>query len=127
VLAAGAVLRRADGRIALVHRPKYDDWTLPKGKLEAGESDEEAALREVWEETGHHGRITGELGESHYTVVRDGVERPKRVRYFVMEVAGGSFEAHAEVDEIDWVTADEARELLSYDRDRDVLARWADA
>jgi len=65
VLAAGAVLRRGDGLVAVVHRPRYDDWTLPKGKLEAGEDDERAALREVLEETGHRATIAGELGETH--------------------------------------------------------------
>jgi 8-oxo-dGTP pyrophosphatase MutT (NUDIX family) len=124
VRAAGAVLRRGDGRIAVVHRPRYDDWTLPKGKLERGESDDAAALREVLEETGYHGRIEGDLGETSYWTVKGGIPRPKRVRYFLMGALDGCFEPHDEVDELRWLEAEEARDLLSYDRDRDVLDRF---
>jgi 8-oxo-dGTP pyrophosphatase MutT (NUDIX family) len=124
VLAAGAVLRRGDGLIAVVHRPRYNDWTLPKGKLEAGEDDERAALREVLEETGHRAAIAGELGETHYRVTRRGVDRPKRVRYYVMDVLGGGFAPHAEVDDLRWLTVQEARRLLTYERDREVLDRF---
>jgi 8-oxo-dGTP diphosphatase len=123
VRAAGAVLLR-DGLVAVVHRPKYDDWTLPKGKLESGESDTEAARREVLEETGFVGEIDGDLGTVHYEVVRGGRTLPKVVRYYVMHAAGGEFLADDEVDELRWLQRDAAMELLSYARDRDVLERW---
>jgi 8-oxo-dGTP pyrophosphatase MutT (NUDIX family) len=123
VRAAGAVLVR-DGLVAVVHRPKYDDWTLPKGKHEAGEGDRDAALREVWEETGFDGVIEDDLGTIEYEVERSGRTLPKVVRYYVMRAASGEFTAHAEVDELRWLAQDEAMELLSYPRDRDVLSRW---
>ena len=85
VLAAGGVVRR-DGRILLVHRPKYDDWTLPKGKLDAGEGFEEAALREVEEETGFRCELGDELEPTAYT---DGKGREKLVRYWEMTPVGG--------------------------------------
>jgi len=123
VRAAGAVL--VDGeRVALVHRPRYDDWTLPKGKNEPGEDDSAAALREVQEETGFHGRIERDLGVVRYTVERHGAVLPKIVRYYVMAVGGGAFEPNHEVDELRWVTREQAAQLLTYERDREVLARW---
>jgi 8-oxo-dGTP pyrophosphatase MutT (NUDIX family) len=123
VHAAGAVL--VDGvLVALVHRPRYDDWTLPKGKRHRGEDDRATALREVLEETGHHGEIESDLGVIRYDVWRDGELVPKVVRYYLMRLAGGAFSPSAEVDELRWVDRDEAAALLSYDRDRDVLARW---
>jgi 8-oxo-dGTP diphosphatase len=118
VRAAGGVVVR-DGRVAVVHRPKYDDWTFPKGKLDPGESFEQAALREVEEETGMRCRLGRELPSSMYT---DPKGRPKVVRYWQMEAAAGEFAANDEVDELRWAEQAEARELLSYDRDRDVLA-----
>jgi 8-oxo-dGTP diphosphatase len=118
VEAAGGVVAR-DGRILLVHRPRYDDWTLPKGKLDPGESFEDAALREVEEETGLRCRLLGELPETRYTV--NG--RPKLVRYWLMEPeADAPFVPNDETDELRWVTAGEALSLLTYDRDRDVVA-----
>jgi 8-oxo-dGTP pyrophosphatase MutT (NUDIX family) len=123
VRAAGAVLVR-DGLVAVVHRPKYDDWTLPKGKHEAGEGDRDAAVREVWEETGFEGVIEDDLGTIEYEVERGGQTLPKVVRYYVMRAAAGEFTADAEVDELRWLPQDEAMELLSYARDRDVLSRW---
>ncbi|MFL6050439.1 MAG: NUDIX hydrolase [Gaiellales bacterium] len=123
VRAAGGVLVEGE-RVALVHRPRYDDWTLPKGKNLAGEDDTAAALREVLEETGFQGRIERDLGVVRYTVERHGAVLPKVVRYFVMRVAGGAFEPNDEVDELRWVRRDQAAQLLSYDRDREVLARW---
>jgi 8-oxo-dGTP pyrophosphatase MutT (NUDIX family) len=123
VRAAGAVL--VDGeRIALVHRPRYDDWTLPKGKHEPGEDDIAAALREVQEETGFHGRIERDLGVVRYTVEKQGAVLPKVVRYYVMRVEAGAFEPSHEVDELRWVTREQAAQLLTYERDREVLARW---
>jgi 8-oxo-dGTP pyrophosphatase MutT (NUDIX family) len=122
VRAAGAVLVH-DGRIALVHRPRYDDWSLPKGKLEPGEDDLEAAHREVLEETGRHGRVTADLGTIEYEVTRHGRTLPKTVRYYLMVDEGGSFAPHHEVDDLRWLPPGEAREQLSYDRDRVVLDR----
>src|SRR4029079_18037128 len=85
VLAAGGVLVRDDGRIAVVHRPRYDDWSLPRAKLDPGESFEDGAVREVWEETGVRGRIRAELDPVEY-VDRKG--RDKLVRWYRMDVAG---------------------------------------
>ena len=118
VEAAGGVVL-SDGQVLLVHRPRYDDWTLPKGKLDRGESFEEAALREVEEETGLVCRLGHELPSSEY---RDNKDRPKIVRYWLMEVEGGEFEANDEVDEVRWVSLDEAADELTYERDREVLA-----
>lgn len=117
VRAAGGVVAR-DGLIALVHRPRYDDWTLPKGKLDAGESFEEAALREIEEETGIRARLVRELPETHYEVRG----RPKVVRYWLMEVESDpGFVPNDEVDELRWLERGEALSLLSYERDCEVL------
>ena len=118
VEAAGGVVER-DGRVLLVHRPRYDDWTFPKGKLDPGESFEDAALREVEEETGVRCTLGRELPPTSYEV--NG--RPKLVRYWLMSPdAELDFAPNDETDDIRWVTPDEARALLTYDRDRDVLA-----
>ncbi len=123
VRAAGAVLVRADGRIAVVHRPRYDDWSLPKGKLESGEDDLAAAHRELLEETGRRGSVTADLGTISYEVTKRGLTLPKSVRYYLMRDEGGSFEPHDEVDQLAWLLPYEARDRLSYDRDRVVLDR----
>jgi 8-oxo-dGTP diphosphatase len=117
VEAAGGVVER-DGRVLLVHRPRYDDWTFPKGKLDPGESFEDAALREVEEETGVRCSLGRELASTRYEV--NG--RPKLVRYWLMTPrAELEFTPNEETDGLRWVTPDEARALLTYDRDRDVL------
>ncbi|HET9442656.1 MAG TPA: NUDIX hydrolase [Acidimicrobiales bacterium] len=121
--AGGVVWRPAAGsegevEVLLVHRPKYDDWTLPKGKAEEGEPDEEAALREVVEETGLRCRLGDELPSVRYV---DHLGRPKVVRFWVMEVAAGEFVPTAEVDAVAWCRPGPARALLSYARDGDVL------
>ena len=122
VRAAGGVLSRVsdDGvvEVLLVHRPRYDDWTFPKGKNELGEPDEVCALREVEEETGFRCALGDELTSTSY-VDRKG--RDKVVRYWLMTIEDGSFTPTEEVDELRWLPAVEARSLLSYDRDRDVL------
>ena len=120
VRAAGAVLVNEAGEVALVYRPKYDDWTLPKGKLEPGETEEEAAVREVEEETGYVGDLEDELGSVSYT---DRHGRPKVVRYWRMRITGGDFRPNREVSELRWLSLDEAARQLSFDRDREVLAR----
>ena len=119
VLAAGGVVVRDDGRIAVIHRPRYDDWSLPKGKLDPGESFEDAARREVEEETGVRARIVGELDPARYV---DNKGRDKLVRWYRMDVVdAGPFAAGAEIDELRWLPADEARALVSYDHDRALL------
>ena len=113
--------RRVDGQVhtVLVHRPRYDDWSFPKGKLLEGESFEEAAEREVLEETGLECRIDVELPTSRYV---DQQGRPKVVRYWSMEALDGrDLHPTQEVDEARWFTLAEAREALTYDRDRAVL------
>jgi 8-oxo-dGTP pyrophosphatase MutT (NUDIX family) len=119
IRAAGAVLRR-DGLVAVVHRPQRDDWSLPKGKLEAGEDDATAAVREVLEETGRRGVIEHDLGTVSYTV-SDG--RPKSVRYYVMAAGDEIADLAADVDEVRWIAPAGAGELLTYATDRDVLDR----
>jgi 8-oxo-dGTP diphosphatase len=116
--AAGGVVER-DGRLLLVHRPRYDDWTFPKGKLDPGESFEDAALREVEEETGVRCTLGRELPSSRY----EAKGKPKLVRYWLMapETELG-FAPNDETDEVRWVTPKEARSLLTYDRDLDVLS-----
>jgi 8-oxo-dGTP pyrophosphatase MutT (NUDIX family) len=120
VRAAGAVLENDAGEIALIYRPKYDDWTLPKGKLEPGETEEQAAVREVEEETGYTGELGDELGTVSYT---DRHGRPKTVHYWRMNVTGGEFQPNREVSELRWLPRDQAAEQLSFDRDREILAR----
>ena len=104
-----------DGDVALVHRPRYDDWSLPKGKLDKGEDFEQAALREVEEETGLRCRLGRTLGDTTY---RDRKDRLKLVRYFEMHPESGEFAPNDEVDELRWLTPAEARDLLSYEHDR---------
>ncbi len=119
--AAGGVIERiAAGRrqVAVVHRPKYDDWSFPKGKLEDDEDHATAALREVEEETGLRCALGQELPETRY---RHRSGREKRVRYWRMEVVAGSFEPNAEVDALDWLPTEAARGRLSYEYDRRVL------
>jgi len=124
VEAAGGVVwrrHRDEVQILLVHRPKYDDWSLPKGKLDPGETFEQAAEREVREETGLRCRRGTELEESHYI---DAKGRPKVVRYWVMEPIGGTFAPNDEVDEVRWLTPDAATARLTYARDRPVIASF---
>ena len=116
----GLVWRRAGGgiEVALVHRPRYDDWSFPKGKLDPGESWEEAALREVEEEIGLRCRLGHELPPTSY---RDNKDRAKVVRYWMMEPLDGEFVPSHEVDEVRWLSPTEADRLLTYEHDRELL------
>ncbi len=104
--------------VLLVHRPGREDWSFPKGKLEPGESFEEAALREVEEETGLRCTLGRFIGHTEY---RDRKDRPKVVAYWVMEPVGGSFVANDEVDQLRWLRLDDAGRLLTYERDQELL------
>jgi 8-oxo-dGTP diphosphatase len=119
--AGGVVLRPGEEEyeLCVVHRPRYGDWTLPKGKLEPDETFEDAALREVEEETGLRCELGAELASTHYV---DGKGRPKIVRYWLMEVLDGEFQPNDEVDELRWMTAHEAVDALTYERDRELVA-----
>jgi 8-oxo-dGTP pyrophosphatase MutT (NUDIX family) len=135
VRAAGGVVwravPRADGaggpaafEVVLVHRDRYDDWSLPKGKLDRGESYEQAALREVAEETGLVCELGPELPSTRY---RDGKRRDKLVRYWAMRVVGlEPWAPNHEIDRRLWVPLDQAVDMLTYDHDRKVLAGAAD-
>ncbi|OLR91595.1 NUDIX hydrolase [Actinokineospora bangkokensis] len=123
IRAAGAVLwRRARGgpEVAVVHRPRYDDWSLPKGKLDKGETTIAAAAREVAEETGSGCALAGHLGRVEYAVA--GVD--KVVDYFSARATTGSFEVNDEVDELRWLPPAAAAGLLTYPHDRGVLDRF---
>jgi 8-oxo-dGTP pyrophosphatase MutT (NUDIX family) len=127
VRAAGGLVYRGDGdalEVLLVHRPRYDDWSLPKGKLHDGEDDEAAALREVEEETGLRCELGPELPSSAY---RDQKGRPKVVRYWAMRPRGGVFRPHEEVDDVRWLRLPAAEKALSHDRDREILRAFAQA
>ncbi|MBU6328912.1 MAG: NUDIX hydrolase [Acidobacteria bacterium] len=118
--AGGVVWRVVDGaiRVALIHRPRYDDWTFPKGKVESGEADEQTAHREVLEETGLDCVLGRELRSVAY---RDDRGRSKRVRYWEMTIAAGEFVPNEEADRLIWATLTEARGRLTYRHDVSVL------
>jgi 8-oxo-dGTP diphosphatase len=121
VRAAGGVLLRSgvEGvEVAVIHRPKYEDWSLPKGKLDDGEDFEQAALREVEEETGMRCELGPELSPVRY---RDRKGRSKLVRYWLMRAVDGEFSPGHEVDELRWLDPDGAQELLSYEHDADLV------
>jgi 8-oxo-dGTP diphosphatase len=124
VRAAGGLVCRApeDGtlEVLLVHRPAYDDWTFPKGKLDRGESEEDAAFREVEEETGLRCRLDREVGITRY---HDSRGRSKTVRYWQMTPIGGTLAAANEVDDARWVSLAHAPELLTYERDIQLLSQ----
>jgi 8-oxo-(d)GTP phosphatase len=109
--------------VAVVHRPRYDDWSFPKGKLARGESELEGAVREVLEETGYHVRPGRALGEVRYEQ-RNGTRREKVVRYWAMQATGGAFTPNREVDELRWLGLDKVEEGLTRDSDREVFERF---
>jgi 8-oxo-dGTP diphosphatase len=132
VRAAGGLLGRTTKRrvrrrreLAIVHRPRYDDWSFPKGKRDASDGDDDAAtaLREVEEETGFRVTLGTEVGASEY---RDSRGRNKVVRYWLMDLADGEtgedFVPNREVDELRWCTPAEADRLLTYEHDRRLLS-----
>jgi 8-oxo-(d)GTP phosphatase len=129
VLAAGGVLWRgdpetpgSDREIAVVHRPKYDDWSLPKGKVDEGEQLVVTARREVCEETGAVAVCGQVVGEQRYRVAAG----QKYVRYWAMASRNGAFEPNAEVDELEWLPARRAVRKLSYPHDRQLVQRFTD-
>ena len=130
--AGGVVWRHAEGadgeggvEVAVIHRPRYDDWSLPKGKLAAGESDLEGAVREVLEETGFHVRVGRPLGETRYAKAGPAGTRPKVVRWWSMQAEEGAFSPTREVDDLRWLSLAQASDRLTRDTDRDVLERFA--
>jgi 8-oxo-dGTP diphosphatase len=125
VLAAGAVLWRDDGdgplEVAVVHRPRYDDWSLPKGKVDPGETEPIAAVREVEEETGFAAELGRRLASISYPVEQG----TKKVRYWAARAVGGDFEPNDEVDQLLWLPVGDAMKKLQYPHDRKVLRRFA--
>lgn len=126
VLAAGAVLWRSNGdpsspEIAIIHRPRYDDWTLPKGKVDPGETEPVTAVREVKEETGYSSHLGRRLAAVSYPVEQS----IKKVRYWAARGVDGNFSPNAEVDELKWLPVAEAIKQLEYPHDRKVLRRFA--
>lgn len=133
IRAAGGVLWRtvsttATGddavEVAVIHRPRYGDWSLPKGKIASGETEVDGAIREVLEETGYHVRLGRPLGETRYLKDQDGLIRPKVVRWWAMEATGGAFSPTREVDDLRWVSLAEAAEALTREQDRALLERF---
>jgi 8-oxo-(d)GTP phosphatase len=125
ILAAGAVVwRSVEGsshvEVAIIHRPRYDDWSLPKGKVDLGETEPAAAVREVYEETGHRAHLGHSLATVRYPVL----QAVKRVRYWAARDLGGEFTATAEVDDLVWMPAKDAMGKMSYPHDRKVLRRF---
>jgi len=123
VRAAGGVVIRGDvtseAQIVVVHRPRYDDWSLPKGKHDPGETDVACAVREVQEETGWLCRAVEHVSTTRYPVTAG----PKQVDYYLMRpIRLVGFEPNEEVDEVRWLTPDEAEEILTYQFDREVVA-----
>jgi 8-oxo-dGTP pyrophosphatase MutT (NUDIX family) len=125
VRAAGGIVhrRRPDGtvEVLVIHRPEYEDWTLPKGKLDPGETAEQAAVREVEEETGIKASLGALAGSTEYY---DRHGRSKRVDYWLMEPEGeipAEFEPNDEVDEIRWLPVDRLRDVLTHEHDAELV------
>jgi 8-oxo-dGTP diphosphatase len=119
--AGGVIVRRTNGsepELLLIHRPRRNDWTFPKGKVESGETDEACALREVEEETGLRCEFESELATTAHINSKG---RLKEVRYWLMRPVGGEAAPHNEVDAVRWVPLARAAKLLTYQRDRDLL------
>ena len=132
IQAAGGVVWRLgsnhDGakvEVAVIHRPRYDDWSIPKGKLAPGETPLEGGIREVHEETGYRVQPGRPLGEVRYLKKSGGGAREKVVNYWAMRAVGGGFSPSAEVDEMRWLPLEEAHEVLTRASDREVLERFS--
>ena len=128
VLAAGAVLWRTNGdastpEVAVIHRPRYDDWSLPKGKVDSGETEPVTAVREVHEETGYAAALGRRLTSVSYPL-EHGV---KKVRYWAARALDGGFAPNDEVDELLWLPVPDAMTRVGYPHDRKVLRRFAKA
>lgn len=125
VMAAGGVIWRqsADGiELVVIHRPKYDDWSIPKGKVDPGERLEDTALREVEEETA----LTCELGA--WLGVQEYPQKKKEVHYWTMQVVSAEeFTANAEVDQLRWIRLEEAHSILTYSQDRELIQTFSAA
>jgi 8-oxo-dGTP diphosphatase len=126
VLAAGGVLwrpghRESSAEVAVIHRPRYDDWSLPKGKVDPGETEPVTAVREVFEETGHHVQLGRRIASVSYSIE----QRTKKVQYWSARSLDGSFAPNNEVDDLIWLSAAAAIKKVSYPYDRKVLRRWA--
>ncbi|MFC5266792.1 NUDIX domain-containing protein [Kribbella qitaiheensis] len=125
IAAGGVVWRESHGsrQVLLVHRPRYDDWSLPKGKLNPREHVLVAARREIEEETGQQVILGPSLGIQRYDVRKNGGTAPKLVHYWAASLAGPEqeFEPNDEVDKLEWLPVDQAQERLSYPRDVDIL------
>jgi 8-oxo-dGTP diphosphatase len=125
--AAGAVLYRMQDGVpycAVVHRSRYDDWSLPKGKVDPGESLPATAVREITEETGFRSVLESLIGTTAYPLKENA---RKEVTYWSARALGGEFEPNSEVDELRWLPVDEAKALVSYALDRKILTRFAEA
>ena len=129
--AGGVVWRVGEGdrgatvEVAIIHRPRYDDWSLPKGKLAPGETQLEGAIREVHEETGYRVQPGRPLGNIRYLKESRGAPREKIVHFWAMRAVGGAFSPNREVDEMLWLSIDDAREQVTRGTDREVLERFA--
>jgi 8-oxo-(d)GTP phosphatase len=134
IQAAGGVVWRTksgnekvnDVEVAIVHRPQYDDWSIPKGKCARGEPLVECAIREVFEETGYRVRMGRFLGEAHYMKISGGEERPKIVYYWSLRADAGLFTPTQEVDGLRWLTIEDARSMLTRSTDKEILDRFAE-
>jgi 8-oxo-(d)GTP phosphatase len=139
IFAAGAVLWRPDESaaaeplVAVVHRPRYDDWSLPKGKVDPGETEPVTAVREVEEETGFACELGRRLAAVSYPVERrsgpggDIEVSTKKVRYWAARAIGGEFTPNSEVDELEWLPVKQALKRVQYPYDRKILRRFANA
>ena len=125
IAAAGGVVWRGPQsavELAVVHRPRYDDWSLPKGKLADGESELQAAVREVGEELGSTVAVSRRVGRVRYVVD----SAPKTVTFWAMRHTGGSFTPNDEIDDVEWLTPAKARKRLSYEGERGIVADFAE-
>jgi 8-oxo-dGTP pyrophosphatase MutT (NUDIX family)/phosphohistidine phosphatase SixA len=129
--AGGVVWRVGNGsngakvEVAIIHRPRYDDWSIPKGKLAPGESLLEGGVREVLEETGYRVQVGRSLGEIRYLKKSGGATREKVVHYWAMRATGGEFSPGPEVDQLRWLPLEGARDLVTRATDREVLERFS--